>query len=88
MERLELKIIIRKFNFIFKLIIWTVMKNMNSFYQEISAIFVKYVIGNISNSLKFVIDLYSCHCIVFEVSFLTINTLNGHFIKYTCSIAW
>lgn len=49
------------------------MKNMNSFYQEISTVFMKYVIGNISNSLEFVLDPYSCHYSVFEVSFLTIK---------------
>ncbi len=46
---------------------------MKSFYQEISAVFMKYIIENISYSLKFVLDPYSCHYVVFEVSLLTIN---------------
>ncbi len=46
---------------------------MKSFYQEISPVFMKYIIENISYSLKFVLDPYSCHYVVFEVSLLTIN---------------
>ncbi len=46
---------------------------MKSFYQEISAVFMKYIIENISYSLKFVLDPYSCHYVVFEVRLLTIN---------------